>query len=85
MDERKKLLAQIADPCGELRLDKHMNVLAAGRKVQLAAVEVGKNGCQSVNDDVYVTARKNALRRQHGCVCHTAGYILTEHLIVKAD
>ena len=78
-----KSLSHVAEPLCQLCLDEHMNVLGVRVELKCAAVDVGEDAFQPLDNGEAVLLGDYAAVSQHGSVGDTALYIVAVHTSVK--
>ena len=78
-------LAVVADALGQLALDEGVNILRLHIKGQRAALDVGEDALQALDDLLGALLRDDAASAEHGRMGDAALDILAVHTAVKAD
>ena len=82
---RLRPLARRPDPLGQDGLNVHVDVFVLQGELHAAALDVGQNGLQAVDDGLGVLLGDDALLPQHGGVGDGAGDVLAVKPGVKID
>ena len=80
-----ELFAHVAQPCGELRLHKGVDVLGRGVYFERAAVQVGQDAAQALDELRALVRGDNPALGQHARVGDAALDILPVHALIHAD